>query len=511
MFGKISNASVTGRTTITLTRGDNKYLIDNSPLAPVDIDKVVKNFRISEEAKQDANKDLPDTASVALSPTEQKIENIYQEIVTQYATYASGVLNNKDSSMHVNTDDVKNAVSNARIVPVQFKNELEQMINGNKVQLDFEKARIDQATKDYEIFQRENNLFRPCKESNVYSTFISILILIFIVGVESIANATLFSTNLDGGLLAGFFYAMFFSSINAGISFSLGYKGLIYMNHVSKSRRLIGFLSLVVFVAFVCMFGLFVGHYRDALQTSVETATSIGWESFKENPLGLKDMMSWILFLVTVAMGCLALADGYYFRDCYPGYADKTREYNNSRNRWDEFYCSLINQLNAHQTNHLQSFNDYVKRAQHALASIKSALIDKETILNEYQNAHRNAQKAIRAVISQYRHDNQLLRKSPAPKYFFEYEIFNYDFIPPIVAGKEWAIDITNEIKVGHEKITELNRLVDQLTSDQVRIQSEIIQTYRLQRGALEGVYGTPLTTAGIFENHNDDYVPQGA
>ena len=300
---------------------------------------------------------------------------------------------------------------------------------------------------------------------------------------------------MEGGLLNGLYYAMMFSALNTIFCFAIGKFGWASnVFHVNPFRKFVGLLGFVTVFGFVIFFGLFVGHYRDALQISLESASEIGWQTFRDNPFGLKDMMSWFLCFVTFGVGLMSFFDGLFLQDPYPGYASKTKKFEEARENWEDFYTNIINSMNTLQENYKDKFEVDVKRAQNALASVKASILDKETILNKYENAHKNAQKSIRSIIGQYRYENQLIRNTPAPKYFNEYEIFDYDYVPSVIAGKSWSTDVTDEIKVGQKEIAELNRLVDALIRDKLSIEEEIITAYKDQRGALDASIADPIS-----------------
>lgn len=139
MFLSKPDASTSGSARFSIKRGKSSYLLSDDPLAPVDKDKILKDFRIIEEAQLSGKKELPRTESRDLSPTEQKIQDIYQEIVTRYAQFTDSVLSQDDKKLQKGKDDARNSVARARLVSTEFKSALEQMINGYKVELDHEK------------------------------------------------------------------------------------------------------------------------------------------------------------------------------------------------------------------------------------------------------------------------------------------------------------------------------------------------------------------------------------
>ena len=124
MFIDKTKASTSGQATFTITKGKNSYLLSDEPLSPVNKEKIIKDFNIVEEARKSAAKELPASGSTSLSPTEQKIQDIYQEIITVYAQYTDSVLTHDDKQMQLDRNDVINSENDARIVPTEFREAL---------------------------------------------------------------------------------------------------------------------------------------------------------------------------------------------------------------------------------------------------------------------------------------------------------------------------------------------------------------------------------------------------
>lgn len=59
MFAKSNNAYTSGSATVTIRKGRNEYLLSDEPLAPVNKEKILKDFKIVEEAKRAGEKELP--------------------------------------------------------------------------------------------------------------------------------------------------------------------------------------------------------------------------------------------------------------------------------------------------------------------------------------------------------------------------------------------------------------------------------------------------------------------
>lgn len=85
------------------------------------------------------------------------------------------------------------------------------------------KKELEAAEKQFYDFREKNHITRPAgKPRNKYDKLYTVFMFLFLVGLESIFNAGLFSTNLEGGLIAGAAMAGFFPYLMLRFHFSLG-------------------------------------------------------------------------------------------------------------------------------------------------------------------------------------------------------------------------------------------------------------------------------------------------
>ena len=159
-----------------------------------------------------------------------------------------------------------------------------------------------------------------------------IALLLLIITLEGAINAGLFATNMDGGLLSGFGIALLASALNAGVSFAFGLFLIPYINHKNALLKLGGWIAFACWIAITVVIAFAIAHYRDALQAGdTFEATKVAWTTFSEAPFTLTDFLSWLLWALTLFMGSCAAADGYTFRDPYPGYSKENTKYEEAK------------------------------------------------------------------------------------------------------------------------------------------------------------------------------------
>jgi hypothetical protein len=85
-------------------------------------------------------------------------------------------------------------------------------------------------------------------------------------------------------------------------------------------RKIIGFLSLLGWLAFATIFNLLVAHYREAAGVFLEGGGAIALQALKTDPLGLAEFQSWVLFGIGALFAFIALIDSLSMDDPYPFY-----------------------------------------------------------------------------------------------------------------------------------------------------------------------------------------------
>ncbi|MCE2435768.1 MAG: hypothetical protein J4F29_23070, partial [Candidatus Latescibacteria bacterium] len=180
------------------------------------------------------------------------------------------------------------------------------------------------------------------------------------------------------GLAGAYSEAIVISVLNLLFAFMLG-RGVTNLVHINRKRKFIGAICTIAFVGVAIFINLMVAHYREATGTVLDQGGVIAINSFFENPFGLKEFQSWILF----GMGCLfatiSFIEGIMWDDPYPGYGKHARLVMGAEEEYRDSY-------EEHQEKLHNKFQQEVKN----LEDIKQRIMRNEKRFKEIENDYAN-------------------------------------------------------------------------------------------------------------------------
>ena len=450
---------------------DTSFFIDSDPLAPLDIEKIAQDYDIDRTAQSLGKQELPNSDDPIRIDLEKQIEQIYQDNVSRYHNYVVSNIERFDNEFEKGKHDAENTLDSFDMLVIEYETKNFDIKSDYNKNLKKERSDFERAEASYNLFVRENNLTnRPCKLRSHSSKTVSFLFLIFLVIVETVINANLFASNLDGGLFAGAFYAFLASLFNSVFCFIVGLCGLVYIVHCKSSKKIIGFISVVVFLCGTFLIALIVAHYRDALQSVEEGAEILALTTFRNSPFELADIYSWFLFFFTLFVGASSVMDGFFFRESYPSYEAKEIAYRKALDQWD-FFCKEIKEHQEKVRDEtLKISTESFGKLDNDIIFLKNCLNQKQNLLIKYENSRITVEKDVRSLIQRFRTKNMEARTTKAPSYFNE-PIGELDIsnIP----------DISTVSKINGEAVIEsLEERLKQARNKKNQVQKEIYQCY---------------------------------
>lgn len=455
---------------MTKTQASTVFIPD-AEFPVIDPTDVAKQINLLEEAKQLGERNLPPQNQPSRFGTaEMKIDTEIQRVVAGYQARATARVEELDAMNTKAIVEGKENVIQTRLLPKQFKEEVRSYLNDRSTEFQERRSEYVTTAREYEKFRKENGLERTCNISTTGDRWTAYAVLLFCVVFEGIVNSSLFATNLEGGLFQGFFHAFIASLLNVTLAFVLGYRGIRYINHVSK--RWVGLICLAFFIGLSVLIGLLVAHYRDALQIPLEellpnqTAERIALQTFQENPLGLSDIYSWMLLLLTLVFGVVACFKGYRFDDPYPGFSSIAKKYYEQIAIWADVIEDLRLGVNEIKEKFLNLITENIQVTHNTMVHAQKTFHSKKLTLNAYQLAHRSADKAFQSLVSEFRSENSKYRNTPVPAYFSEKVTLDLD-ASPSVPSKDFTSDLE-----------ELEQMINVLRDDSENIREEIIQAF---------------------------------
>ena len=102
------------------------------------------------------------------------------------------------------------------------------------------------------------------------------------------------------------------------------------------------------------------------------------------NPIGLDDLMAWVLFLVTMGFGIAAMVDGLFIDDLYPGYGDISRRAKAAVDEFEEEFEEVCAELEDIKQENMDALDAEIIKANQLLIRFSQQLDDKKAIYKSW-------------------------------------------------------------------------------------------------------------------------------
>jgi hypothetical protein len=400
--------------TATPQKGDRKW---NPALDPVEIQKLSQELNIKAEGHRLGSAGVPREGDQMLAAPEAAVVAKIEEKRAEYLAW--GELRLSGLNQQLARKDITQDINQARMADDEFERLASVELSANSTLLGALATEASARRHELERFKQDNRLERL---ANVRTKTAKVAIIAFalaLIGVEAILNMKFFAAGLTSGLLGGFVEAALAAAINVFISFAFGAFAIRYMHHVKVLPKTLGIASIVLVGCFICTIALGIAHYRDALTNDADDAMRMALETFRALPLGLQEMHSWMLFLVSVSFGVMAVVDGYKLDDPYPGYGKKTYLANEALDAYNDEIEEMRDSLEHVKEQMLDRLERAASQAETSVAVYKSLIGDKERARNDLIHAVAGAESAMHALLQEFRNENNIARGDRSPPAYF--------------------------------------------------------------------------------------------
>jgi hypothetical protein len=410
---------IIGRFWNWLTSSSTSVLRKGHPdLYPINVAKITKDLRIIEDAKRFGEAGLPVSDAVALTSTEAKVVQRVEKIRADYMDWA--VLRMQVLSQNLAKHNVTHSVNRALQADSEFERRTAAILTDNENKL---RRLSDMAVKrnaELEEFKVRNNITRDANPP-LLGSFLRYALLVAGIIIEAILNAQFFSQGLSTGLIGGFGYAGSFAFLNITSAFLVGKFLIRYIFHRNGWGKFLGAFSICFAIILMLIIGLVIAHMRDALTAESLYAEKMALETLIASPLGLRDVMSWILLFISFLFASVALLDGLFSDDLYPGYGSISQRAELANDDYEGDHDELRSKLEELKDDQLKVFDHEVKETQLSVAAFEALIEDKKAAGSRLLNSLRDADNAMEALLRTFRTENELHRREiPRPRYFDE-------------------------------------------------------------------------------------------
>lgn len=386
-------------------------------LTSLDVAEITERFDLIGQAKQMAQLGLPAFHSKTLCQVELEVVRYIEHAREQIQRQASLDLEKLDdriSEVHASQLDLQNGRMTA-----DFERKALVVFNEQSAWLEKLGKKANRRTTELERFRHTHDIERDAVYPEGAGVFARYAVLLLLVVVEGLFNASFFAEGLSTGLVGGFSYAATLAALNVVVMFLLGKTVLRWLFHRQAGLKLIGWLGLLGSLLYTTVVALAIAHLRTAILAGSAEPTKDAWGTLIYTPFALNDLLSWVLFLVTIGFGLASLLDGLFMDDLYPGYGELARREKQAVEEFEEEFDEVRQDLEDLKQENLDVLEQEVVRANHLVARCKQLIDDKKSLHKSWMKAVDDSEVALYAALRIFRAENERHRHDGMrPAYF---------------------------------------------------------------------------------------------
>ena len=439
-----------------------KYKITHPDLYVLDVEELAKELAIADEAERLGGAGIPASDATVLCGIEYTIVHRVHKARLDYVDWAQGRLQAINESL--NRRDVSPLVERALQADQEFARKASSLIAENETLIANLASSERKSRTELDMFRQQHELAREAQYHTGAASFFRYSLLALLILIEGIANAWFFAQGLPGGFLGGFVAAATFACLNLISAFANGKFFVRFVFHRQIWGKLLGLGAMAAAIGLMMGISLTIAHYRDALVLAVADPARYAWETLQQTPFGLNDVFSWLLFGISVFFAIVAVFDGLFSDDLYPGYGRLTRRAKAAHEEFFDEVEALREDLESLRQAEIDTLDENLRQAQSLIAQIADYIASKESAELRLATAISDADHCMQALIKRFRDTNAIYRdNTPAPAYF------NQNPLPPVITMPNFAT-AQDQVELA-EQTAQLNILQQNVNDIRANIQ----------------------------------------
>jgi hypothetical protein len=385
-------------------------------LYPLNVAALAQELNLVDEGRRLGEAGIPESDAKTLTGPEaavvQKVEKARQDYI-DWAVIRLNIHNRDLGRRRLTRETVDQALQAHKM----FNRSADALLTGRESLVRRLRDSAVNQLAELAAFQARHSLARDARTPR--HKLLTWGLLIFLIVVEGVLNASFFAQGVSTGLIGGFFYAVVPAGINVVVTFFSGKHLVCYIRRNQVRWKIAGVVSLLATLVFMTTMGLGIAHLRDSLTADAVEPAAAALQAMKDSPLRLRDIFSWLLFAVSVLGGGLALADGMTSDDPYPGYGPIYRRAQQAVDNHEDEIAALRADLERKKDDQLEVLDRIIAESRANVAALASLIDDKAATALRLSNALQDADNALDALLSLFRTANQLHRNgTPRPTCF---------------------------------------------------------------------------------------------
>ncbi len=439
----------------------------------IDIDQLARELDLDGEARKLAEQGVPAADQSVLTMPEAKVIQRIEKVRREAIAWASVRLDSINQRLA--DCDVATLVNHALSAERSFERKAAGRVAEHDLLVRELASNAAARHRELEEFRAAHGISRPATYPEGSATFARYALLLALIVVEGVANAYFFSQGLESGLIGGFLAAGLFAAVNLLVSFVVGKFGVPFVFHSNAALKLLGIVAVLFGCVWVSTMGLTIAHFRDALVGDIAEPARAAWTALKASPLELHDIMSWLLFLISVLFAVFAFFDGLSSDDRYPGYGQVARRAKQAREEYLDEINGMRKELEELKDQELGELESDMQKVHTLVAEYTALLREKRWVRTKLEAALMDAENCADSLLKIFRDANVMHRRDGRRPPYFETRAR----LQPLVLPDFGADD-------DRTMIAEQERLVERLTTTVENARASIQAAFTTQTDKLK-------------------------
>lgn len=461
----------------SLRESSHDFRITTDPFPPLDAEQLAKSMEIEKRAAASGKTNVPAANARELDDVERSIverveshrDDAFQVFEDQLNTYATR-LRNLDFDGHFSQIEMTNHSS---------VEDFQVDVTKGRDELYIRRQDLKATDEELEDFRKRNGLEkRIARTKGSLDTSFKILFIAFLLVVETALNGTYLAQSNNSGLVGGIAYAFGFAFVNVIGTFFLAFFGIRQLNHRIFWRKVVGFVSLLAWIALAIVVNLAMAHYREISVTAVDNIGLLVRQRIVTDPLGLADIDSFVLFAGGVLFSVAALLDALFITDPYPAYAGTYQRYVNARDDYAFEREHRVEGLKEIRDVHNEKIEGIIQGLSKRRREC-AAIIDARTRMTKLFSEHQTHLESVgRKLLAVYREENRTVRTEPEPKHFkSQYKMERRKVV--IDTSADWSDkDLSERIQTAQTELSAQMKRISKALEDAVTAYHELDNLY---------------------------------
>tara|TARA_B100000886_G_scaffold338121_1_gene300294 strand:- start:34 stop:1464 length:1431 start_codon:yes stop_codon:yes gene_type:complete len=399
------------------------------------ITKLENKHEISKKAKRDGMGDEPKSNSERFSVTENEIK---LECDTYLEKHANG-LREFLQKIEEKQNQLSGYLKQNHFQPIinRLEADFNTLANEKKIKLADHKNSYDTYLEEKNQFKRYHQISREPNSATLGTTFKAAGLIFFLLIIEVLANSTILSGSMPGGLAEGLAVSGSVAFINVFISAFIGFYVIKKFNHLEKPKRFFNMFLGSIYFVIISYINLSLGAYRSLAEKSLNAQITGKLDNEQINAILKQAVTPWnvefsfvglILTFVGLSFAFISIVDGLIYNDSYPGYGKVGQRVNQYKDLVKKIFHEYADEVS-------KLFSNYNQKLQEKLNELlnndlnnwdaNTNLIQKEFIT--YEAKVNDLEEKTLHMVDEYREENKRVRKSEPPKYFSKKFEINLD------------------------------------------------------------------------------------